>query len=109
VGDAFLSFMRKKVLPHQADHPEYIRLDGALRGGNIEVCGTFSHKGHEWVVHADTRFEPLKIAYHALASGTDPFKVENTKHGRCLVLKKRYRAKPNAKYIYIYRASEKSK
>lgn len=104
-GTGFLAFMRNQVLPHQAKHPEYLQLDGKLRAGNLTVFGKFSHAGQEWEVHADTRLEPLKIAYHALAGGIDPFMIDESRKGRrCLILKKRFRPRANAKYLYVYGA-----
>jgi hypothetical protein len=84
VHDDFLSFMRAVVLPLQDVHPDHVRLDGETTGGSRVVAGRFLHNGQVWVVHADTHFEPLAIAYAAAVAGRDPFVEEDTPRGRCL-------------------------
>lgn len=104
VYDDFLGFMRSVVLPGKAANPSHVRLDGARSGGSREVAGQFRHRGKAWVVHADTHYEPLMLAYAAAKRGSDPFVEEDTKRGRCLVLTDELRAHQRSrhKYLYIY-------
>jgi hypothetical protein len=102
--DDFLSFMRAEVLPRQATNPDHIRLDGATTGGSRDAAGRFRHHGVAWVVHEDTHYEPLMIAYAAAQAGVDPFVEENTARGRRLALTPELRARQRSphKYLYIY-------
>jgi hypothetical protein len=95
--------MEHDILPRQAANPSHIRLDGMLSGGNREVAGQFVHGGKIWRIHADTRYEPLKLAYHALKTkASDPFKQSTTKKdGRRLDLKAAIQ-RPGARHLYIY-------
>lgn len=104
IHEDFLSFMRAEVLPRRAAHPKHIRLDGALTGGSRDVVGRFRHNGVDWVVHADTHYEPLMLAYEAAEAGADPFVEERTARGRCLALTSELRARQvsRRKYMYIY-------
>ena len=110
VNEDFLSFMRSVVLPRRSKYPSHIRLDGARTGGNRDAAGHFNHHGRTWVVHADTHFEPLLIAFDAAKKGTDPFVEEGTMspRGRCLVLTSQLRARQKSrhKYLYIYSWSD---
>jgi hypothetical protein len=110
VYDDFLSFMRDVVLPRQAENPDHIRLDGATTGASRDVAGRFRHNGLIWVVHADTHYEPLTIAYTAAEAGADPFVEEDTPRGRCLVLTSELRARQHSphKHMYIYSWSTQS-
>lgn len=104
VHDDFGSFMRAEVLPRQTANPEHIRLDGATTGSSRDVVGRFRHNSLDWVVHADTHYEPLMIAYSAAENGEDPFVEEDTPKGRCLSLTPELRARQRSphKYLYIY-------
>ena len=104
----FLSFMHAEVLPRQAANPDHIRLDGATSGGNREIAGRFQHHGFDWIVHADTHYEPLTLAFTAAKNGADPFVEEDTANGRCLVLKPELRAQQRSehKHLYIYSWSQ---
>lgn len=70
----------------------------------MKVWEGLPHRGSDWVVHADTHYEPLLIAYAAAKAGEDPFVEEDTPGGRCLVLKPHLRAKQHSdqKHLYIY-------
>ena len=100
----FLTFMREVVLLRQAANPDHVRLDGAQTGGNREAVGRFLHRGREWVVHADTYYEPLMLALSIAAEGADPFIEEDTPRGLCLSLTAELRARQQSphKYLYIY-------
>lgn len=100
----FVSFMQAEVLPRQAANPDDIRLDGATTGGNREPAGRFQRHGVDWVVHADSHYEPLLIAFAAAKDGMDPFTEEETAHGQCLVLKPELRDQQHSqhKHLYIY-------
>lgn len=100
--DDFVSFMRMEILPRREANPTHLRLDGAITGGNRDVVATFMHKGTEWVVHADTHYEPLLIAFNAAETGVDPFVEEATEHGRCLTLSADLAEKHGSQYKYLY-------
>ena len=102
--DEFLAFMRNVVLPRQTAHPTHVRLDGETKGGSRVVVGRFRYRDRDWVVHADTHYTPLGIAYQAALSGADPFVEELTQHGRCLALASQLRSQQGSrhKYLYIY-------
>jgi hypothetical protein len=107
IHDSFIDFMEKVVLPRKSANPTHLRLDGWTGGGNFDVAGRFRHRGKVWKVHADTRYEPLVIAYNSIkdSMALDPFTEESTKNGTCLVLDAKLRSqmgRANAKYIYIY-------
>jgi len=98
----FVSFVQDVVLPRQALNPDHLRLDGATTGGNREVAGKFHYNGIDWVVHSDSHYEPLLLAFASAKAGTEPFIEENTKKGRCLSLKPEIRAQQKSKYKYLY-------
>ncbi len=101
----FIMFMQNVILPRQAQNPDHIRLDGQVSGGNRESAGRFQYDQIVWVVHKDTHYEPLCIAYDEAVAGRAPFVAEDTKSGQCLVLKPKLRSKqknPRYKYLYIY-------
>jgi hypothetical protein len=104
VYEDFSTFMRAVVLPRRATRPADIRLDGARTGGSRGVAGRFRHHGRMWVVHEDTHYEPLALAYGAAQAGSDPFVEEDTARGRCLALVPELRARQQSphKYLYIY-------
>lgn len=104
VYDDFLSFVRAEVLPRQAANPDHVRLDGTNTGGSRDVAGRFRHNDLAWVVHADTHYEPLLLAYAAAEAGADPFVEEDTARGRCLALTPAVRALQQSphKHLYIY-------
>jgi len=104
VYDSFVEFMIAVVLPLRAANPDAIRLDGALSGGSRNSVGRFLHDGREWVVHEDTHFEPLQIAFQSARVGSNPFVEEATDRGLCLSLRSDLRATQTSphKYMYIY-------
>lgn len=102
----FISFMEELVLPRHEGRPADVRLDGEPSGGNRQVVGRFWHNGRLWKVHADTRYEPLIVAYRAVQRGIpDPF-VETPSQdagSRCLELVPTLRSgRSRRKYMYIY-------
>jgi hypothetical protein len=106
VHSDFISFMQSRVLPLYKEHPNYIRLDGETVGGKRKAFGYFRHKGRDWKVDEDTRFEPLVLAYEAAKLGADPFVESETRTGKatCLSLSGNIKArqKSRAKHMYIY-------
>ena len=90
--DSFVDFMEKDALRRQAANPDHIRLDGLISGGNLKEFCQFIHHDRLWKIHADTRYEPLKLAYHELKKGSDPFKEATTKNGRRLILSLKFNA-----------------
>lgn len=109
--DSFREFVEQRVLPAQQRNPHHVRLDGKTSGGNREVFGVFRYRGKVWKVHSDTHYEPLLLAYEALASGNTqtPFDEVMTSRSSsaCLDLIPSIRqrmVKPRFKYLYIYEA-----
>ena len=64
--NSFVAFVESVVLPGLLGQPTRLRLDGRKRGGNRDVAGRFLHDGSAWKVHADTRYEPILLAYWSL-------------------------------------------
>ena len=108
IHDSFVHLMESELLPLQAANPASIRLDGNRTGGNWEVAGRFRHGGKVWRIHADTHYEPLKLAYEASKRGEEPFVEDQTPHGTCLVLTATLAAKQQErfKYLYIYQEGQ---
>eukprot|EP00456_Euglypha_rotunda_P091245 TRINITY_DN9587_c0_g1_i17.p3 TRINITY_DN9587_c0_g1~~TRINITY_DN9587_c0_g1_i17.p3 ORF type:complete len:110 (-),score=23.26 TRINITY_DN9587_c0_g1_i17:873-1202(-) len=99
----FVDFVDEFVKPLKEANPSSIRLDGRESGGNRDVAGMFTHIGKQWVVHADSHFEPLMLAYDSMKAGTDPFQEADTPRGQCLILSDDLRQDRNSpKYLYIY-------
>ena len=110
VYDTFTRFMADVVFPLREKNPEYKRLDGWESGGNFEIAGRFQHIGRTWVVHSDTHYEPLLIAYRATEQdGSDPFVLEDRKTGLALNLRPDLRSQKSTKFkhLYIYAAADK--
>lgn len=105
--DSFIDFMEKEALRRQAANPDHVRLDGQLSGGNLAEFCQFVHLGRLWRINADTRYEPLKLAYHALKAGSDPFKDAATKNGRRLDLRPIVQ-RSGSRHMYIYEVVTKS-
>jgi hypothetical protein len=90
------------VIPHQAAHPEWERLDGWDREpsrsqkGNPAPFAHFRHVGKNWKVDADTRFTPLMEAY--MKQDGDPFFEEPTNTNKGTKLQTR----PPSKWMFIY-------
>jgi hypothetical protein len=105
VYDDFVSFINAEILPRKAAQPDATRLDGQRTGGSREVVGRFRYDGYAWVVHADSHYEPLEIAYEAHLQGMRPFVQEPTDRGQSLALAPDLRARQSSahKYLYIYR------
>ena len=106
---SFIAFMESVVIPKKAANPNDIRLDGETSGGNRTVAGMFQHHNKVWKVHADTRYEPLMLAYNSIKEGKadDPFMEEPTRNGNSLILTNSVRGlmkKPRFKHLYIYEA-----
>jgi hypothetical protein len=98
----FRAFMEQLALPSKAKNPAQKRLDGRKGGGNRECFGEFYRNGKVWKVHADTRFEPLEVAYRTEIAGRDPF-VETQTNGSNICLELRPGLWPQRyKHLYIY-------
>jgi hypothetical protein len=104
--ELFAQFVEDLVLPLQAAHPDYERLDGQPTGGNRTIVATFWHDGRQWKVHADTHVDRLLTAYEAMTLGTDPFVHQATPRGNSLDLRSNLKgAPPGPKHLYIYEMS----
>ena len=101
--------MEQAVLPHEAALGDAKRLDGQPSGGNWDVFGVFVHDGSAWVVHADTHFATLRIAYEDVVNkpGSNPFITTSVDSGLALDLRPDLRAKypQRFKHLYIYAAT----
>ena len=99
---SFADFINSAVIPHQAAHPEWKRLDGwdcepsKSQKGNRASFAQFRHAGRTWKVHADTRFIPLMEAY--MKQDGDPFFEERTNTNQGTKLQTR----PPSKWMFIY-------
>lgn len=106
----YLAMMDGRIRPLGRARPGDRRLDGQTSGGNRATVATFNHDGRTWKVHADTHYEPMEIAARAIESGRvdDPFVVETTKAGVCLVLRDDLRAlyRSPHKHLYIYEVGQ---
>lgn len=104
--NSFKDWVEKEVLPLQKKHPSWHRLDGLPSGGNRKVVGRFRYAGLDWVVHGDTRFDPVLRAYQAIKSGAvpNPFDIQRTKKNvrNCLELKPKLKVPNQPKYFYVY-------
>lgn len=102
IYENFLALVEKEILPRQEKNPDHVRLDGKLSGGNREVIGQFLHHGKAWKIHADTHYEPLKLAYLAMRDeSSDPFKESATDKGKRLDLSAAIQ-RLGARHLYIY-------
>lgn len=104
IYDSFKDWVDAEVLPLKKKHPRWTRLDGLSRGGNRSIVGRFRHVGRVWVVHGDTRFEPVDRAYVAITTGNvaDPFVIRRAKVRDCLDLLPALKAGKRPKYFYVY-------
>ncbi len=104
IHGSFKAWVVAEVLPLHQEHPEWVRLDGQASGGNRSVAGQFRHLDRDWVVHADTHFEPVLRAYRAItAQGVDdPFAVDRARVGDCLELRPELGGASWPKYFYVY-------
>ncbi|MEO0927120.1 MAG: hypothetical protein AAFY63_14730 [Cyanobacteria bacterium J06643_13] len=101
----FVEFMEQLVIPEQKANPEHIRLDGQLSGGNRNIFGGFQHSGRTWIVHSDTHYKPLPLAYVVAVTAKEPFDENRTAGGGLsLILKPGIKKLQNSshKYLYIY-------
>jgi hypothetical protein len=102
VYDSFADFINSAVIPHQAAHPEWKRLDGwdhdpsKAHEGNQTIFARFRHAGRIWKVDADTRFAPLMDAY--MKQDGDPFFEEPTNTN----LGTKLQTRPPSKLMFIY-------
>jgi hypothetical protein len=102
VHASFADFIDSAVIPHQAAHPEWKRLDGwdhdpsKAKKGNQTIFARFRHGGRIWKVNADTEFASLMEAY--MKQDSDPFFEEptNTNQGTKL------QTRPPTKCMFIY-------
>jgi hypothetical protein len=104
IHNSFRDWVAAEILPLQRENPSWHRLDGESSGGTRNVVGRFRHVGRVWVVHGDTRFEPVLRAYEAIATGSlqDPFTVQRAKVRDCLDLLPRLKTPKQPKYFYVY-------
>jgi hypothetical protein len=104
IYSSFRDWVVAEVIPLQKKNPNWIRLDGELNGGNRNVVGQFTHAGRVWVVHGDTRFDPVLRAYNAILNGSakDPFVVKKARVRDCLDLVPKLVIKGQPKHFYFY-------
>jgi len=104
IHNSFRDWVVADVLPLREKNPKWHRLDGEPGGGNRNVVGKFRHANRVWVVHGDTRFDPIVRAYEAMNSGTveDPFTIRHAKVRDCLDLVPQLKVPKQPKYFYVY-------
>lgn len=104
IHSSFIDWVVAEVIPLQNKNPTWHRLDGQLDGGNRGVVGKFRHVNRVWVVHGDTRFDPVIRAYQAITDNTvpDPFVIQPAKVRDCLDLLPKLRVSSQPKYFYVY-------
>lgn len=100
IHPTFVEFIESAVLPLRGQ----LRLDGATAGGNRSPFGWFRYRGVVWKVHADSRVEPLLLAYSAEVDGREGFTIGRSQTGRTLELVESLQSQRNTrfKHLYIY-------
>lgn len=108
IHNSFRNWVEAEVLPLQAAHPRWLRLDGETSGGNRSAVGSFRYLDRVWVVHADTWFDPVLIAYRAIVNDTalDPFVVKPAEVRDCLDLLPALKVPGEPKHFYVYGREE---
>ena len=99
IYDSFTQLYENEVISLIKKNPDWIRLDGAISGGNREIFAKFKYKGKTWKIHSDTHIEKLKNAYKMLINGEDPF-VEKYTKDKSLTLD--LKNNKGYKHLYIY-------
>lgn len=98
---SFTELMETAVLPLLKKHPDWIRLDGALKGGNRIVFATFRYQYKTWKIHSDTLIAKLLEAFELETGGEMPFlQAKTEKQNACLHLSNQKTEAPNGLYIY---------
>ena len=100
---------------HLQAHPDWLRLNGEIAGGDQNAWAEFWHMNRKWKVDADTYILPILVAHeHWLATGANPFQIEQSPKRDCLVVippvrdvlisrDAKYRT---SKYLYLYSPRE---
>ncbi|TDQ11371.1 hypothetical protein [Pedobacter metabolipauper] len=78
----YKAFYEQAVLPLKEKNPEYIRLDGKLKGSTRNVSAYFWYKEKKWKVDADTYIDRLKLAYESVNTNEEPFIIKNRRDGK---------------------------
>ncbi len=103
IHNSFSDWVTTDVMPLQRKNPTWHRLDGEPSGGNRNVVGRFRHLGRVWVVHGDTRFDPVLRAFGAIQNGTkNPFVIKPAKVRDCLDWTPKMAIKGQPKHFYFY-------
>lgn len=103
IYSSFPNWIVAEVLPLQQRNPTWHRLDGRSSGGNRNVVGRFEHLGQVWVVHGDTRFDPILRAYSVIQNGSkSPFIIKAAKVRACLDWAPNFAIEGKPKYFYFY-------
>lgn len=102
IYDSFSSFYQNVIKPLHSSFPERKRLDGQLSGGSRDSAGKFKYNNRIWIVHTDTYFETLKIAFNAFESGMNPFFEQKTKRGLSLLLLSEFKKLQSTKFKHLY-------
>ncbi len=103
IHNSFNEWVVLEVLPLQRKNPTWLRLDGLHSGGNRNIVGKFRYKNRVWVVHGDTRFDPVIRAHQAIKKGTvAPFVIGRARVRDCLDLLPTLKVPKRPKYFYVY-------
>ncbi len=58
--NSFIDLFEKSIKPLTKENPEWIRLDGEIKGGNRQVFGKFKYNNKVWKINSDSHIEKLK-------------------------------------------------
>ncbi|TKB95737.1 hypothetical protein [Pedobacter cryophilus] len=102
--ETFFELYQTLVAPLKKSKPEYIRLDGQIKGSNRGVFGYFKFNNSFWKIDADTQIDKLDLAKKLLLKDNDALIVRPTKNNKneCLVIKGQ--SVWNKKF-YVYKVS----
>lgn len=104
IHSSFRAFYEAVVQPLRKENPNHRRLDGWESGGNFEIAGRFFYADRVWVVHADTHYDPLELAYRAITGSPprDPFVMAPRKTGLRLDLADDLQRSRGTRHRHLY-------
>jgi hypothetical protein len=101
---SFSDLIQNAVLEIRRQHPDWIRLDGNVSGGNRNTFATFRYKYKTWKIHSDTTLDALLIAWELESAGKVPFEIAVTAKGNsCLRLPETLEGEADGLYVYLQR------
>ena len=100
IYNSFEELFKAKLITLINRHPDWIRLDGEISGGNREIFGKFKYKNKIWKINSDSHIEKLSIAYTKFLRGEEPFIETYTSKNKLLTLE--LKNNKGFKHLYIY-------